>query len=187
MSSSSGIRFAWLGLFRRRATHPDETRVREAYDAHHASIRAYARRLIGDDDLADDLVQETFLAYPTAADRSPEVPVRALLFGICSNRAKHHVRTAARRRAAHTKFADLPPDERAPDAERAALRQELLRALDSLTVAHRTVLVLCDVEGFTSAEAALSLGIPEATVRTRLFHARKNVRAILGDAEGGDA
>jgi RNA polymerase sigma-70 factor, ECF subfamily len=44
----------------------------------------------------------------------------------------------------------------------------------------RVAFVLCDVEGHTSAEAASVLGTPEATVRTRLFHARKALRERLG-------
>jgi RNA polymerase sigma-70 factor (ECF subfamily) len=55
----------------------------------------------------------------------------------------------------------------------------LNRALDSLPLDQRVAFVLCDVEERTSGEAAELAGAPEATLRTRLFHARKKLRTAL--------
>ena len=74
----------------------------------------------------------------------------------------------------------MPPDQ---ETERRRLADALARALDQLPLKHRLVFVLCDVEHRTSAEAAALLGIPDATVRTRLHHARERLRAQL-TAEG---
>lgn len=69
------------------------------------------------------------------------------------------------------------------DPEREAYRRQLARslerALDELPHAQRVAFVLCEVEGLTAAEAALIADAPEATVRTRLFHARRKLRASL--------
>ena len=59
------------------------------------------------------------------------------------------------------------------------------RAMDALPLEQRTALVLCDLEDHTSAEAAAVLGVPEGTVRTRLFHARRKLREALA-LEGDD-
>jgi RNA polymerase sigma-70 factor (ECF subfamily) len=57
------------------------------------------------------------------------------------------------------------------------------RALDKLSYKHRVAFVLCEIEELTSIEAAQLIGCSEGTVRTRLFHAKKRLRAEL--ARGG--
>jgi RNA polymerase sigma-70 factor (ECF subfamily) len=64
-------------------------------------------------------------------------------------------------------------------AARVALAAALNRALDTLPLDQRVVVVLCDVEERTAVEAAAITGAPEATVRTRLFNARRKLRARL--------
>ena len=64
-------------------------------------------------------------------------------------------------------------------AQGAQLARALLNALDSLSVDHRVTFVLCEVEERTSREVAEITQVPEATVRTRLHHAKKKLRVIL--------
>jgi RNA polymerase sigma-70 factor (ECF subfamily) len=59
----------------------------------------------------------------------------------------------------------------------------LERALDALPIDQRVVVVLCEVEGRTSGEVARIVGAPETTVRTRLFHARRKLGALLAGEE----
>jgi RNA polymerase sigma-70 factor (ECF subfamily) len=155
----------------------------EAYDEHHVHVRAFAQRLLGDPSAAEDLVQETFLSLPRAVARfRGDSSLRTLLVSITVRHAGHHVRAAARRRAAMARFAaEPPPTGPAPDeeAERHRLAAALESALDTLPVEQRVVVVLCEVEGRTSSEAARIVGAPEATVRTRLFHARRKLSALL--------
>jgi RNA polymerase sigma-70 factor (ECF subfamily) len=155
----------------------------DAYDAHHTHVRAFARRLLGDESAAEDLVQETFLTLPKAIGRfRGESSLRTLLVSIAVRHVSHHVRAAARRRLAMARLALEPrvcgpaPDQ---EAERARLAATLSRALDALPVNQRVAVVLCEVEGRTSAEAARIVGAPEATVRTRLFHARRKLVELL--------
>lgn len=58
-------------------------------------------------------------------------------------------------------------------------RSHLDEALERLPVEYRTALVLCDMEGFTYAEAAEAMGCPEGTVRSRLYRARRALRIWL--------
>jgi RNA polymerase sigma-70 factor (ECF subfamily) len=155
----------------------------EAYDRHHAQVRAFARRLVGDESAAEDLVQETFVALRQAIHGfKSRASLRTFLIGIAVNHARHHVRAAARRRATMSRFA---AERRGPgsnpehEAERAQLALALRRALDGLPDDQRAAFVLCDFEERTSSEVALILGVPEGTVRTRLFHARRKLRASL--------
>jgi RNA polymerase sigma-70 factor (ECF subfamily) len=155
------------------------------YDAHAERVYAFARRLVGDDAAAEDLVHDVFLALPAAASRyRGDASVRTFLLSIAQNQSRHHVRAAARRRAMLVRFEDEPRVPVAPpdrEAERAELANRLQRALDALPLDQRIAFVLCEVEEQTSAEAAAIVGAPEGTVRTRLFHAKKKLREALDE------
>jgi RNA polymerase sigma-70 factor, ECF subfamily len=157
--------------------------VAEAYDLHHAAVRAFARRLTGDESSAEDLVHEVFVSLPSAMRRfRGESSLRTFLISIAVNHARHYVRAAVRRRAAMERLAREPTGP-SPDPEQQARRRELAdaltRALDSLSMEHRVAFVLCEVEELPSPKVARIVGIPEATVRTRLYHAKKKLRARL--------
>ena len=68
------------------------------------------------------------------------------------------------------------PDE---GRARAQLAEALTSALDTLPLEQRVAFVLCEVEERTSREVAEIVDVPEATVRTRLFHAKKKLREEL--------
>src|SRR6266550_3183372 len=66
-------------------------------------------------------------------------------------------------------------------AERRALNERLRLALAELPERRRMAVVLFDVEGYSHGEIALILGIPEGTVRSEVFHARRRLRVLLAD------
>jgi RNA polymerase sigma-70 factor (ECF subfamily) len=156
----------------------------EAYDAHHEEVRAFARRLVGSDGEAEDLVQDTFLALP-AAVRSfrGEAALRTFILGIVLNHARHHVRAASRRRAAHARSREGEPQASPSTPEDGTRRRELAEALvlalDELPFDQRVAITLCEIEERSAAEAGSIVGAPEATIRTRVFHARRKLREIL--------
>lgn len=157
--------------------------ISELYREHHAHVRAFARRLLRDDASAEDLVQETFLALPTAlrAYRG-DSPLRSFVIGVAANNARHLVRSAVRRRSAHERSAEIepcPPSTPEDRAQQRELAESLARALDELPEEQRDALVLCEVEDHSAAEAAKIVGAKEATIRTRVFHAKKKLRGIL--------
>ncbi|MCA9614209.1 MAG: RNA polymerase sigma factor [Myxococcales bacterium] len=157
--------------------------VAEAYDTHGAAVLAFSRRLVGDPAAAQDLTQEVFLTLPKVARRFEErASLRSFLLSIAVNHARHHVRAASRRRAAMERFAHEPEGVSESPDQRLARRQladALQRALDGLPLDQRVAFVLCEVEERTSVEVAEIVGAPEATVRTRLFHAKRKLRESL--------
>lgn len=166
-----------------RLQRADPAAIGEAYDAHHGAVRAFARRLVGDPAAAEDLVHEVFVTLPRAIRRyRGDSTLRTFLVSIAVNHARHHLRGAMRRRAAMDRLAGEPPGS-AGDPEQSARQRELAaaltRALDALPLDQRVAFVLCEVEERTSREVAEIVGAPEATVRTRVFHARRKLRASL--------
>jgi RNA polymerase sigma-70 factor (ECF subfamily) len=170
-----------------RVVDGDATALAFLYRQHHEAVRAFARRLLGDASIAEDLVQEVFLAAPAAMrNYRRDAELRTFLVSIAVNKAKHHVRAAIRARRMLEKLAGEPapraegtPEE---DSERRQLCAELQRALDQLPIEQRVVVVLCAVEERTAAETAAIVGAPENTVRTRLFHAKRKLRELMGGA-----
>jgi RNA polymerase sigma-70 factor (ECF subfamily) len=157
--------------------------VAEAYDAHHDAVRAFARRLVGDESSAEDLVHEVFVALPGAMQRfRGQSSLRTFLVAIAVHHARHHVRAATRRRAALSRL-EREPQATTQDPEQIARRHELsralMRALDKLPLDQRVAFVLCEVEERTSPDAAQIAGVPEGTLRTRLFHAKRKLRDEL--------
>lgn len=194
ISSSTALNY---GVVRERMDWGNETRdwvldrvrsgdpkaVAVLYDRHHETVRGFAKHLVGDADTAEDLVHEVFVTLPKAIRRfRGEASLRTFILGITANHSRHFIRSAARRRKAYERLAqnDAPmvstPEKLAEQRELATLLQ---RALDGLNTKHRVVFVLCDIEEKTSAEAAEILKIPAATVRTRLFNARRKLRSFL--------
>lgn len=162
--------------------------VGEAYDLHHEHVRRFARRLVGDEDAAEDLVHETFLTLPKAIKRfEGRSALRTFLVSIAVNHCRHHVRSAVRRRCAMERAGEEPVapghsgEEDSPEkkAHRKQLATVLTRCLDKLSVDHRVTFVLCEVEERNSREVAEVLGIAEGTVRTRLMHAKKKLRTLI--------
>jgi RNA polymerase sigma-70 factor (ECF subfamily) len=175
----------------------DEGALRVAYRDHAAAVRAFARRLVGDDGEAEDLVHEVFVRLPSAARRfRGDASLRTLLVSMAVNHARQHVRAAIRRRAATERLAraqQVAPAPAVDPGERHALAQALTRALDALPLDQRVAFVLCEVDERPSAEAAALVGTRDGTMRARLLLAKKKLRALLQEAgfssegEGGNA
>jgi RNA polymerase sigma-70 factor (ECF subfamily) len=167
----------------------DREAVEQAYVAHHAVIRAFARRLVGDEAAAEDIVHETFVSLPRAIRRfRGDGSLRSFLIGVAANHSRRFVRSAIRRRRATERLAEREQLRAASvDATEELIRKRLAdrlwAALDRLPLEQRIVFVLCEAEQRTSVEVAEIVDAPEGTVRTRLFHAKRKLRELLGEEE----
>jgi RNA polymerase sigma-70 factor (ECF subfamily) len=150
-----------------------------------------ARRLTGNDVDAEDLLQETLLAaYRGFGTFTPGTNVQAWLFRIMQNRWINNYRRGQCRptevamdgisereltcAATTARSAELEALEALPDSR-------IRAALAALPEPQRLVLYYADIEGFTYAEIAQTLGIPIGTVMSRVFRARKRMRVALAD------
>lgn len=173
-------------LDRLRAADPRA--VAAVYGQHHAEVRAFARRMLNDDAAAEDVVHDAFVALPAAVARfRGDSSLRTFVFSIAVNLCRRRLRSVSRQRRALSRLEMEPPPEPAgtPEAEvrKRSLAAALRRGLETLSVDHREAFVLSVVEERSSREVAEIVGIPEGTVRTRVFHARAKLRAFL-EAEG---
>lgn len=138
-------------------------------------------RLVQDDELARDLAQETFWKVYTRLDRfDTSRRFGPWLFRVGVNLGLDQLRRLSpapasidRPRADGWQASDLPD---ADPRGREELAQEVRFVLEKLPVDYRSVLILRDLEGFSSAEVASVIGRQEATVRWRLARAREMFR-----------
>ena len=155
------------------------------FDRHHEAVRGYCARRVGSVDAADDLVSIVFLeAWRRRSDvELVHDSVLPWLYGVAGNTVRRRTRTAMRHRRLLDRLpgADVTPDH----AEDVAARLDDSRELERVTTAlgrlrriDQEVLVLCLWQGLDYASAAVALGVPVGTVRSRLSRAR----ARLGEA-----
>lgn len=166
----------------------ERSAMAEVYDRHHAALRAFATRLVGDGSVAEDLVHDTFLALPGAIRRfEGRSSLRTFLVAIAVRLCHKHVRAATRLRSARERVArrEVHGEPALPSSARsdADLAGALARALDALPLDQRLAFTLCVLDERTSREAAEILGVNEVTVRTRMTRAREKLRVLLA-AEG---
>jgi RNA polymerase sigma-70 factor, ECF subfamily len=156
---------------------------------HADRLYAVALRVLGDGGEAEDVLQETLLrAWRGIGRFEGRATVFTWLYRIAVNES---LRALARRQA---RRANVPVDEQAIEvpapfrdgpsghAERRELREALQLAISQLSMPCRTALVLRDVEGLSTREAAKIAGVGEAAFKSRLHQARLTVRALVGDA-----
>jgi RNA polymerase sigma-70 factor, ECF subfamily len=160
----------------------DEELVRELYAQFAPALLAYVSRLVGGDrQRAEDIVQETLLR----AWRHPEVlqdearSPRAWLYTVARNLVIDSHRAQSSRPP--EVFDEVAGGSGSTDGgmDAALTRFELLDALDSLSAAHRAALVLVFYEGHSMAEAAVRLGVPEGTVKSRCHYAMRSLRVLF--------
>jgi RNA polymerase sigma factor (sigma-70 family) len=157
------------------------------FDRHGGAVRAFCARRTGSIDAADDLVSIVFLEAWRRRGEVELVDGNALpwLYGIARRTIQHRWRTAVRHRRALERLAPASamPDHAEEVAGRLDDERHLARlraALERLRPPDRDVLLLCVWQGLTYAEAAVALGVPVGTVRSRLSRARSRLDAETG-------
>jgi RNA polymerase sigma-70 factor (ECF subfamily) len=171
---------AGFGAPRRRSA-ADEALVRSVFEEHGRALWAYATRLLGDRQAADEVVQEAMVQ----AWRNPQVlangkwSVRGWLLTVTRNLAADRIpaRAASPAPAKTMSSRSGPnPERRAPELDPMAVMQ----ALGQLTGEQRDVLVEMFFRGSSVAETADNLGIPGETVRSRSYQALRALRQGVG-------
>ncbi|HET7681436.1 MAG TPA: RNA polymerase sigma factor [Xanthobacteraceae bacterium] len=163
---------------------------------HDKHLYRIARSVLSDDQEAEDAVQESYIrAFTGLRDFRGAASLRTWLTRIVLNEAirrrRHrrstvdldalHAAQERTRRPVHS--SSLTAQDRDPEraAAQSQIRKTLEKAIDNLPAAFRVVLVMRDVEEFSTADTAKLLGIRQETVKTRLHRARRMLRESLGE------
>ncbi len=168
-----------------RVVEGDPAAQRELYESHVDRVYRLAFRLAGEDELARDFTQLTFIrAFERIGDFRFESSVATWLHTIGVSIALNglrKVKTARNREAPIEAAASIGTTAREAEPD---LKSRLSAAIDSLSEKYRTVFLMHDVEGFTHEEIGAALGIPSGTSKTRLFMGRAKLREALADFRG---
>ncbi len=163
-----------------RCQHEEPDAQQELFEQTHTDVHRMLYRLAGPQQDMEDLVQQVYLALFSSIGRfEGRSAFSTYLFGICFRVAKKKARSAGRFNRLRSKVRAEPvtrPQTPADQVAGAELAAAVHRALDDLPIKLRTVLVLFEMEGLSGKEIAELMSIKEATVWTRLHHARKTFR-----------
>lgn len=176
-----------------RVQHADTNAFAVLMRRYNRRLYRTARAILKDDAAAEDAVQEAYVAaFRHIGEFRGDAQLGTWLTRIVVNEALQALRRTRREQV--VVLFDEPPEERndadnLPDSLapgtpekmmlRAEMRRLIERKIDELPEGYRTVFVLREVEDLTVEETALALGIPEPTVRSRLFRAKARLREAL--------
>jgi RNA polymerase sigma factor (sigma-70 family) len=179
----------------RRIRAGDRTAVDALYDRFRRPAFALARRILADDNLAEDVLQEVFLSVwrdPDAFDRG-RGSVASWLLAVVHHKAVDAVRreeSQRRRQAMAEEDMTLDAPTATRDIEEEAwsrvVAEKVRRALGVLSPPQREALTLAYYGGYTQREVAALTGAPLGTVKTRMLTGMRRLKQELGGSAGGD-
>lgn len=170
---------------------PEQQRFEKEFLPHLEALHSFAFHLCYNEEDAADLVQETFLKAFRFIDKFEEgTNAKAWLFKILKNAYINQYRKDARQPSMvdYDEVAVYQEEEEGQSTSYFDLREEIFdqmmgdevsTALNALPEEFRTVIWLCDIEGFSYEEIAKITDIPIGTVRSRLFRARNMLKEKL--------
>jgi RNA polymerase sigma factor (sigma-70 family) len=162
----------------------DEQALAELYRRFGRLAYGLAFRILRDDALAQDAVQEAFLGVWRAAERftAERAKPSTWLLTLVHRRAVDLVRREERRRTEPLQAETEPADIEGPDeAELATQRQTIREALRQLPAEQREAIELAYYGGYTQSELAERLGQPLGTIKSRMFSGLARLRQDLGE------
>jgi len=158
---------------------------------HIGALKTFAFHLTYNEADADDLVQETYMkAFKFIEKYEKGTNAKAWLFKILKNAYINEYRKKAKNpqkvdvedvglvRTTENQNERLKADLR-DDIYTNEMGDEITRAMDKLPEDFKTVILLCDIEGFSYEEMSKIIDIPVGTIRSRLFRARNALKELL--------
>jgi len=166
----------------------DERALGEVLRRHREPAIAFARRLVADDALAEEVAQEVFLRLWQEPERynRERGALRAFLLAQTHGRAIDRVRSDAARRRREERDAALSPGHHEPAEEHVvgrAVADEVRQALGTLSEQEQKAVELAYFGGRSYREVARILELPEGTVKGRIRSALSKLRETLADRD----
>jgi RNA polymerase sigma-70 factor, ECF subfamily len=157
-----------------------EDELNQAFVTYRPELTGLARKALGNPDIAEEVVQETFTRAWRSRDRfdPSRGSLRTWLYAIERNLLTDMARNRLRHQITDQQMNETP-EAIGDHIEDAIASWQVEEAVQRLTPAHRMVIVEIYFKGRTSKEMAERLAIPEGTVRSRLFYALKTLKLVL--------
>lgn len=157
----------------------DRLAGRALYDTHAPRVYSLAYRLSGNAEKAREVTQDTFIRAFTRlsqfrGDAAFATWLHRIVVTVVSNSRRTDNRLGREVTLDEAQSVEVTVPESDPD-----LKECIARAVDKLSEAYRTTLIMHDIEGYTHAEIAGILGVPEGTSKSRLSAARAQLRQDL--------
>lgn len=146
----------------------------------------HIRRMVGNEEDAKDILQEVFVnVYRKIDGFREESSLKTWLFRIASNKTIDFLRKEKRFKADELPETLRDTSNPLKYTEKSIKKQLVHKALLRLKEEEREIVVLKELDGFTFREIAEIKGIPENTVKTKLYSSLKKLRKIILEIEGG--
>jgi RNA polymerase sigma-70 factor (ECF subfamily) len=157
----------------------DRLAGRALYDTHAPRLYALAYRMSGDAEKAREFTQDTFIrAFSRLSqfrgDAAFSTWLHRIMVTVVSNARRSDLRFGREVGLDEAHAVEVNAAEAEPD-----LKECIARALEKLSEVYRTTLIMHDIQGYTHAEIAGILGVPEGTCKSRLSAARAQMRQDL--------
>jgi len=155
--------------------------VNELYRRYGQRLYRFGAQMLADHGLAEEMVQECFVRLWRTAGRfdTDRGTVGAYLFVIARSAAADIRKRPSSRPLLPVNEVHVPPQ--ADSVDQILDRLIVREALSALSPAHAEVLLLAQEKGLTQTQIAERLGVPLGTVKTRMFHGMRALRAALND------
>jgi RNA polymerase sigma-70 factor (ECF subfamily) len=163
------------------------TDFRRAFDEHKNAVYAYALRMTGSAEVAEDVAQDCFVQLLRAPAKFDPArgSLRAFLLGVTRNLVFRHWREESRLDPMDEDREWPAPDSGEGSAATLGLAAQVASAVQSLAPLQREAVVLFEYEGFTLDEIASLTGAEVGTVKSRLHRARERLRRALAPVRNG--
>jgi len=168
-----------------RIARADKAALKTLFLCHQTQVFRFIQRIVRNEAVAEELVNEVFLdVWQHAASYEGRSSVTTWLLRLAHNRAISALRKRREEAWDEEKAGEIP--DGADDSEVIAQKSDkgrlLRRCIDRLSPEHREIVDLVYYHERSIAEASTILGIPEGTVKTKLFVARKRLSELLREA-----
>ncbi len=168
-----------------RVLQGDALAERELYDAHVDRVFRLIFRLCGDNELAQECAQETFIrAFDRLGTFRGESALGTWLHSIAVSVTLNAIRRVRRQDSRETDLEETTSSTDGFVAAEPDLKERLNIAVNALPNGYRTVFIMHDVEGYTHEEIGSALRISSGTSKAQLFRARGKLRRALKEFDG---
>ena len=168
-----------------QARRGDAAAERQIYENHVDRVYRLAFRLTGDDDLAQEFTQDTFIRAFSRIDQfRGDAAFATWLNAIATSVIYNGLRKVKRFRQREFEYDEVGVGGGMDRRTEPDLKEKLALAIEDLPVKYRMVFVMHDVEGYTHEEIGASLGFPSGTSKAQLSRARAKLREALSEFAG---